>query len=192
MTATTAYRHAARTWVLPVAFALTLGGCSQPDQPDQPDSPSAAAADTAGTVEVPSARLSVNQLMVTTVDNAGHVLWDAENEQFRPKSDADWLEIEDHAVQLVAAATLIQLPGTGPSDAVWARQANWRTDAQAMGDAAMLALEAAKRKNLDELVEANGALVKSCESCHEAFKPELPTEGLVHQRPHSESHQSNR
>jgi hypothetical protein len=53
-------------------------------------------------------------------------------------------------------------------------------------------LSAAKARNLDAVIKANGNLVESCESCHKAFKPALPSEGIVHQRPHSESHTSNR
>lgn len=133
-------------------------------------------------------RTSINALMVTMVDNAGHVLWDAEKPELAPKDDADWLEIQDHAIQIAAASTLIQLGGTGQADMGWIRQVGWSTHATAMGDAALAALTAAQAKNLDALVKANGALVDTCQNCHNAFKPALPTEGIVHQRPHSESH----
>ncbi len=57
-----------------------------------------------------------------------------------------------------------------------------------MGTAALAANAAAKARNKETLIKANGDLVAACESCHKAFKPELPTEGLAHQRPHSDSH----
>jgi cytochrome c556 len=133
-------------------------------------------------------RLSVNALMVTMIDNAGHVLWDAEREGFAPKDEADWLELEDHATQLAAAGTLIQLGGTGQADMGWIRQRGWNESADAMTEAALAALAAAKIRNLEGVRKANGELVDSCESCHKAFKPELPTEGIAHQRPHSDSH----
>lgn len=141
---------------------------------------------------VPTPRTSVNQLMVTMIDNSGHVLWDTEKEGFAPKDEADWLEVEDHATQLVAAGTLLQLGGTGQADNGWIRQVGWKENSELMGDAALAALAAAKQRDLGALAKANGTLVDSCESCHKAFKPDAPTEGLVHQRPHSESHQSNR
>ena len=53
------------------------------------------------------------------------------------------------------------------------------------------ALAAARSRNLPALIEANGKLVETCEGCHKQFKPELPTEGIGHQPPHSESHKSN-
>lgn len=137
-------------------------------------------------------RISINQVMVSMVDNAGHVLWDVERDGLAPKDDADWLEVEHHAAQLAAAATLIQLGGTGQADMGWIRQAGWRDHADMMGGAAVAAMEAARNRNLEALVKANGDLVTSCENCHKAFKPELPTEGIMHQRPHSDSHAGSR
>mgnify|MGYP002789512751 CR=1 FL=1 len=168
------------------AFVLVAGasacGPSSPAGGTGPEAPAAP----------PVPRTSINQLMVAMVDNAGHVLWDAEREGMAPKDDADWLEIEDHAVQLAAASTLIQLGGTGQADMGWVRQNGWRDHADMMGGAAVAALEAARKRNMDALVAANGDLVSSCETCHKAFKPELPTEGIAHQRPHSDSHAGTR
>jgi hypothetical protein len=33
-------------------------------------------------------------------------------------------------------------------------------------------------------VAANGQVVESCEGCHKEFKPDLPTEGIVHTHDH--------
>ncbi len=172
-----ALRRFASGAIPPLVVAAATAACSS----GTPPQPSAAAPSL-----VP--RTSINALMVTMVDNAGHVLWDAEKPELAPKNDADWLELEDHAVQVAAASTLIQLGGTGQADMGWIKQAGWNTHATAMGDAAVAALDAAKARNLDALVKANGALVETCEGCHKAFKPSLPSEGIVHQRPHSESH----
>ena len=165
-------RRLAPGGVLLLALAVVSGACS-PSAPQQsPLTP----------------RTSINALMVTMVDNASHVLWDAEKPEVAPKDDADWLEIEDHAIQVAAASTVIQLGGTGQADMGWIKQVGWDTHANAMGDAALGALAAAKAKDLPALVKANGALVETCEGCHKAFKPSLPSEGIAHQRPHSESH----
>lgn len=135
--------------------------------------------------------ISYNELMVRWIDNASHVLWDAEKAGFAPKNDADWVELEDHALQVAAAGTLIQLPGTGVSDAIWAKAEGWQANARAMAEAGKAARTAAQARNLTALIESNGALVATCEGCHKEFKPELPTEGVVHQRPHSESRRPN-
>ena len=156
----------------------------------QPAGSSVAAAATAQPTFKPA--VSINELMVRWVDNAGHVLWDVEKEGFAPKNEPDWLELEDHAVQLAAAGSLIQMGGTGQADAGWVQQVGWKTSAQAMTTAALADLSAAKSRNLDGVKKANGDLVAACEDCHKQFKPSLPSEGVVHQRPHSESHQSNR
>ena len=46
-------------------------------------------------------------------------------------------------------------------------------------------------EDLKALVAANSDLTTACENCHKAYKPSLPTEGVVHQSPHSESHAHN-
>lgn len=175
-------------------LAVVAAGCSSSSTPESASAPPSApaAAKPEPSVSLPASHVSINEVMVAMVDNAGHVLWDAEKPEFKPRNDADWLEIQDHAVQLAGAATLIQVGGTGQSDATWAQDPKWREDAQKMGDAAAGAKIAAAQKNLPALVAANSVLVESCESCHKAFKPDLPTEGIVHQRPHSESHRGNR
>ena len=173
-----------------VAGAVFMAGCAGPEPP--PAKPEAAVVKAAAPAEpavVP--QLSINALMVSWIDNAGHVLWDAEKKGFAPKDAADWLEIEDHATQLVAASTLLQLGGTGQADPGWVQQVGWKTSAQALGDAGLAAAAAAKGKHLEALVKANGTVVEACEGCHKAFKPQLPSEGLAHQRPHSDSHKSN-
>jgi hypothetical protein len=136
--------------------------------------------------------VSINALMVTWIDNAGHVLWDVEKKEFAPKNEADWIELEDHATQLAAAGSLIQMGGTGKADPGWVQQIGWKTSAQALTAAALADLSAAKARNLEGVIKANGDLVAACEACHKAFKPDLPSEGIIHQRPHSESHKSNR
>jgi hypothetical protein len=167
--------------------AVLLTGCSAPPPPEQQaPAPAPDAAEPAV-----AATTSINELMVAWIDNASHVLWDAEKKGFAPKDEADWLEIEDHALQLAAAGTLIQIPGTGPADAVWIQAEGWKTNARLMAEAGRAASTAAKSRNLPALIEANGKLTETCENCHKEFKPGLPTEGITHQSPHSASHKSN-
>jgi hypothetical protein len=170
-----------------MAVGLLLTACSAPATTPNPETAAPVAA------SAPALRLdtSYNELMVAWIDNASHVLWDIEKPGFAPKNDADWTEVEDHAIQVAAAGTLIQLPGVGPNDVVWSGQDGWKTNAELMSEAAGAALTAAKSRNLPAVVEANGKLVQACEGCHKQFKPDLPSEGIAHQRPHSETHKSN-
>lgn len=157
-----------------MSIALLSGCGSGVEQPQAvpPASPAAAAA-------VPPA-VSVNALMVAVIDHAGHELWDVEKEGRAPRNDAEWREVEHHATLLAASGTLIALGGTGQADPVWAQSPDWKKYSQELNDAGLAALNAARSRNLEALVEANGQLVTVCESCHEEFKPELPTEGIVH------------
>ena len=163
------------------AVAVTVAGCSGPT-PQAPASTAAAAAPAASSMVKPE--VSINAVMVALVDHAGHELWEVEREGKAPKTDADWERIGEHAVQLVAAGPAITVGGTGVSDAVWVKSPDWTKHAQALSDAALKAVNASKAKNFDALVQANGEIVSSCEGCHKQFKPELPTEGIVHTHAH--------
>jgi cytochrome c556 len=45
----------------------------------------------------------------------------------------------------------------------------WIKDSRAMIDAAMMALDAAKRKNADALEDASNEIYGTCESCHSKY-----------------------
>jgi hypothetical protein len=154
--------------VLAGAGVTLLVGCSA-QQPASNASPA----------PVPPA-LSINAEMVGLVDHAAHTLWDAEREAQAPKSDDDWAELEDASVQLAAAGTVIALGGTGPADAGWAQLPDWKRHALELRDVALLARTAAQGKNLEALVAVNGKITDTCEACHKEFKPELPTERIIH------------
>jgi hypothetical protein len=121
--------------------------------------------------------------MVAWIDHSGHELWELESEGRAPKTDADWRGAERHATQLAASGTLIALGGTGQADAGWARLPGWKKYSVELTNVGLAARDAARAKNFDALVKANGQLVDLCEGCHKEFKPQLPTEGKSHQ-PH--------
>jgi hypothetical protein len=127
-----------------------------------------------------SPAVSVNALMVALVDHASHELWDVEKEGRAPKTDAQWREVEHHATQLAGSGTLVAVGGTGQADSGWAQSPDWKKYSQQLNDVGVAALGAARDKNLEALVKANSQLVDVCESCHKQFKPDLPTEGIVH------------
>jgi hypothetical protein len=184
------WRSAGKIALFIGGIAVLLAGCNANNVEKQAATPPASPAAPPDPTFTPV--VSINALMVTWIDNSGHVLWDVEKKGFAPKDEADWTELEDHATQLAAAGSLIQLGGTGQADPGWVRQNGWKTSAQALTTAALADLSAAKSRNLEAVIKANGQLVEACEACHKQFKPELPSEGILHQRPHSESHKSNR
>jgi hypothetical protein len=136
----------------------------------------AAATDAAQPLPVP---VSINALMVTMIDHSAHHIWDHQALE-RALSDDEWRLVEYFAIQLGGAASLITLGGSGPSDAGWAADERWRTFSQAMSGAALIAMDAAKTQDKELLDSAGDALITSCQSCHDTFKPALPTEGIMH------------
>jgi hypothetical protein len=160
--------------------AVFLSGCNSGVEPPSGD----AVQEAAPQVSAVAPAVSINAVMVALVDHASHVIWDAAVEGKTPKSDRDWREIEHHAIQITSSGPLIALGGTGQADRGWAQQQPWRTYAQALTDAGVAALEAARSRNQQSLAKAGDQLVEACTTCHKEYKPELPTEGIVH--PHDE------
>jgi cytochrome c556 len=160
---------------------VCLSGCSSPAPQQAAPAPAAVEQPAPATAKMD---VSINEVMVALIDHAGHNLWDVEQEGKAPKTDAAWQIVQEHAVQLAAAGPAITVGGVGPRDAEWVKTPSWHTNLQRMSDAAVAALKAAKGKDLKALVTANGQLVDSCEQCHKEFKPDLPTEGIVHSHAH--------
>lgn len=121
--------------------------------------------------------VSINVLMVKFVDQAADVIWTAAVSP--PKCDAEWEQVEYHATQLATTGTVLRIGGTGPMDMVWRNSPGWAPFANAMTKYALAAAKAARDKNVAELKTAGDALVLNCEACHQAFKPELPTQGII-------------
>jgi cytochrome c556 len=167
---------AARLALILLGSTALLGAC-------QPK-PAVQAVATPAAMTAPAPIFSINELMVMIVDRPGEKLWDVEKYAHGPKSDEDWYQLDNHAVELASAGQLIQLGGTGPKDMAWAKDAKWQAASVALVTAAQHARTAAQDKNLAGLVTANGQIVDACESCHKEFKPDLPTGGLfMHHTP---------
>lgn len=127
-------------------------------------------------LEVP---VSINAVMVTLIDHSAHYIWDY-GVMERNITDEEWLTVEYYAIQLAASGPLITLGGSGPMDKVWMQSPMWIEFSRQMSNAAMLALEASSNKDKAQLVSAGDILVGTCEACHAAFKPDVPTEGYLH------------
>lgn len=157
--------------VLVSACALALAGCAQ--EATETKAPEAAAAPAAPTLPV-----SLNAVMVSMVDHASDPIWlDAYKP---PTTDDGWRELEYHAYQMAVYGKVIQLAGTGPNDAGWVADADWRKISDDMSGAGMAALKAAQTKDVGALNVAGDKLVEACEACHKKFKPDLPSMGIVH------------
>lgn len=123
--------------------------------------------------------VSVNSLMVTMIDHSAHYIWDYAALDATMLGE-EWLTVEYYAIQLAAAGPLINLGGTGDFDNVWSRSPRWQEYAMGMSNAAMKALNAARIQDKALLETAGDELLDACLGCHQSFKPEVPTEGVMH------------
>ena len=163
---------------LSVGIALVLAGCGSSAEQA---TPAASSTPAAPTVPVPPA-LSINAMMVGLVDDASHEIWNAAVEKTKPKTDEDWFHLQHHATKVALSGTLITIPGTGKADAEWVTKPEWIKFSKELADSGLAALDAANKKDHAALSAAGDRLVTTCENCHKAFKGELPSEGLIHQR----------
>ena len=121
---------------------------------------------------------SINALMVALVDHSAHEIWEAGYAE--TLTGRDWQTVEQHATQLIASGTLISLGGTGGADHGWVVAPAWQESSQDLTDGALAALAAVEDVDQEALVDAGGQILDSCVACHEIFKPDTPTEGIMH------------
>jgi len=152
--------------ILLVPISMILAGCAATPPPDAPEA------------ETPAFRpaVNVNDVMVSVVDHNSHILWNLSEPKKAPKNDADWHALEHASVTLAAAGSMIVMGGSGPDDAKWAADPEWRRLAQNMTDAALKAKLAVDSKNPAGVLSAGDDLVATCETCHAKFKPAKPAQ----------------
>jgi hypothetical protein len=134
--------------------------------------------------------------MDSIVDPAADYIWgsvetvvDAEGvHEKAPHTDEDWKNLRRHAIMLLEAPNLLQVPGrrvakTGEKaenpevelapeqiqQAIDRDRASWQRYAQGLHDAAMLTLRAIAARNTEQLVESGDALDAACENCHKHY-----------------------
>lgn len=157
-----------------LASALVLSGCGSPE------SDGGQRIASTGMVPAVSPATSINAVMVGMVDHAAHHLWDLGRDGMAPDTDQEWDEVIHHSIQLIVSGTAVTTGGTGVFDEEWVQEPAWQRFAQDMTDAGALALTAANQRDLGGVLQAGDALIETCEGCHTEYKPELPTEGMVH------------
>ena len=83
-----------------------------------------------------------------------------------------WEGVEAAALALQETANLIMIPGRKCLNGkdVPLNQENYKKWAQGLVEAGKKALEAAKTKNMDMMVEVSGTVSDACLSCHEVYR----------------------
>jgi hypothetical protein len=131
-----------------------------------------------GDADFVAPKTSINALMVALVDHAAHEIWEAASAT--TLTGRDWQTVEQHAIQLVASGTLVSLGGTGREDTNWAMNPAWQEWAQALSEGGLAALAASRNADQQALKAAGEHIIDACFGCHDMFKPDAPTEGLMH------------
>lgn len=154
-----------------LAACNPTGGMTQRDGAQEPVRPVAACAEG---VAMP---ITMNEMMVALVDFSADGIWRPAASE-TPLTDYEWLLAEQDALNLVAGTTLMSVPGTGPSDAGWVNDPDWRRWTTQMQATALQALAAIKAKDQERLKAAGDALVTQCQTCHQKFKPGVASGGV--------------
>jgi len=134
----------------------------------------------AGAIPAKTARigLAVSQLdlMRASVQIPADGIWGAAGGD--KLSDDEWLLAEQDSVNLLAAATLIGLPGTGKNDRTWVASPDWQSWVREFKAAAQDIRVAVKARDLPKLSSAGDRLTQVCEDCHTKYRPKAPSDGV--------------
>jgi hypothetical protein len=116
--------------------------------------------------------VSLNEIMVYTVDPHANELWDAAVKP--PTTDEGWRQLNRAAVTIAASGNLTKLSGNGAKDAQWTQQEHWVQHSQSVADAGIAAMKAVRDKDQQQLSRAGDQLVLTCINCHREYKLEVP------------------
>lgn len=125
--------------------------------------------------------ISLNEVMVALINKAADPLWAASWNA--PQDDRDWRELEHLAYQVELGGALLKYPGTGPLDREWTSSPDWQALAEQLSQDGARAVNAVRSRNRDLMDRAGGQLIETCEACHRAFKPDLPTMDMFGELP---------
>jgi hypothetical protein len=136
---------------------------------------------------------TVKDIMDALVDPGSDYIWDSVEttvsakgvEEKAPKTDEDWKQVRNHAIMLLEATNLLQMPGRhvaksgekadDPKVELSPEQIEtlinndrgaWIKYAHGLHDATMKTLEAAEAKDKDKLLEVGNDIDEACEKCH--------------------------
>jgi hypothetical protein len=175
-------------WLATPMFTLVAFGQAQAP------ARSAAPAQTKSGVAAPAPRVYANlaQLMRGILFPASNVIFAAQGDNpddIRPAKDpanatdllassyGKWQAVENSALAMSEAASLLMMPGRKCSNgvAVPIRNADWPKFVQGLRDAGMTAYKAAQSKNTDNILTAADAITEACANCHNKYreKPNL-------------------
>lgn len=164
------------------SFLLLLASCSA----SQPQSQAPAAAEYRTTA-------TVKDIMDALVDPGSDYIWDSVEtvvsakgtEEKAPHTDDDWKQVRNHAIMLLEATNLLQIPGRHVAkpgekaddpkvelspdqieESINKDRASWIKYAHGLHDATMEAFKAIEAKDTEGLLNAGDGIDNACEKCH--------------------------
>src|SRR5438093_1311709 len=136
---------------------------------------------------------TVKDIMDSMVDPGADFIWDAVEtvvsakgvEEKAPHTDEEWKEVRRHAVMLMEATNLLQIPGRHVAKAgekaddpkvelapeqietlINQDRASWIKFAHGLHDATMESFKAIERKDVEGLLNSGDGIDNACEKCH--------------------------
>jgi cytochrome c556 len=155
------------------------------------------------------ADVTIKELMLNVIDTNADVVWlsvttvasDKGLVETRPTTDEEWARVRAGAITLAESANLLMIPGRRVArpgeksetpgvelepeemDVLIAKdRTSWDKHARDLYNAAMIAAQAAERKDADKIFEIGESIEHACEGCHRAYWypnekiPELPVQ----------------
>jgi len=156
------------------AVGLTLGltACQQADE-------SSADTTTTATNDL-TLPVSISAAMVGMIDHSADYLFALGNGDM-PRNDNDWHLVRSSAYEIMLGGTVIQIRGTGEMDREWVQNPEWVRLSEELTDIGADAVELAQAKSTDQEAwrGVGDRLIANCNACHQSFKPEIPSEGIL-------------
>ena len=139
---------------------------------------------------------TVKDVMDSIVDPAADFIWEAVEttvsvkgiEEKKPQNDEEWKEVRRHAIMLLEATNLLQMPdrhvakpgekADDPNvelapeqieDMINKDRATWNKYAQGLHDATAAAFKAIEAKDAEALLNNGDAIDTACENCHKHY-----------------------
>ena len=155
------------------------------------------------------ADVTIKELMLNVIDTNADVVWLSVTTvasaqglvETRPTTDEEWARVRAGAITLAESANLLMIPGRRVArpgeksetpgvelepeemDVLIAKdRTSWDKHARDLYYAAMIAAQAAERKDADKIFEIGESIEHACEGCHRAYWypnekiPELPVQ----------------
>ena len=168
------------------ALLLFLAACNQAQPQPQSQAPAQSQPEYRTTA-------TVKDIMDALVDPGSDYIWDSVEtvvsakgtEEKAPHTDEDWKQVRNHAIMLLEATNLLQIPGRHVAkagekaedpkvelspeqieDSINKDRASWINYTHGLHDATMEAFKAIEAKNAEGLLNAGDGIDNACEKCH--------------------------